>query len=258
MTRWIISGEEPEGYRTRVECERAEIARAISDGTIKAISLGMVAIVESPHRAAMEIGYRLAPVVVALNPEFRFQGGEPHRKFTVGQYAPGMVDLKKVQQELNRIEPGWGGSPTIIGSPQGNSSSLTIEEVARTVIIKGTTLCDITGPENIPPVEKGEIKTAVIDIYSPLSVKECDALQASCEKAGVQLMVRQTKLRFGRKTSADVEEDQSAPIFFWTERRTPSLCKCERVSGGFLRIGMTCRDCPHPEEPEKVWKSFED
>ena len=75
----------------------------------------------------------LAPVVVALNPEFRFRGGEPHRKFTVCQFSAGYCDIPGALRELNGLEEGWGGSPTIGGSPQGVSSALTVEEVVRVV-----------------------------------------------------------------------------------------------------------------------------
>ena len=68
------------------------------------------------------IGYSQAPIVVAINPEFRFQGGEPHRKITICQYQDGYINLKKVVENLNLIEPGWGGSATICGSPQGKAS----------------------------------------------------------------------------------------------------------------------------------------
>ncbi len=58
---------------------------------------------------------------------------EPHAKFTVCQFTTGYCDLKAVVGELATLEPGWGGSPTIIGSPQGQGSSLSVEEVAEVV-----------------------------------------------------------------------------------------------------------------------------
>jgi hypothetical protein len=41
----------------------------------------------------------------------------------------GYIDLKAVAQELSQLEQGWGGSPTIIGSPQGKSSTLSREQI---------------------------------------------------------------------------------------------------------------------------------
>ena len=130
MERWLLKGEEPAEYRSRVEAERLEMIKAIerAEITVGKVVEGL-AVVVSTHRAGTSLGYCEAPVVVASNPEFRFQGGSSHLKYTVCQYEAGYVDLKSVAAELSAREPGWGGSPTIIGSPQGQGSTLTIGEV---------------------------------------------------------------------------------------------------------------------------------
>lgn len=135
MVWWLRTGDEPAGYREQYEAEQAEMRRALESGAIKAETAadGRLATVVSNHRAAMAIGYRLAPVVVAENPGFRLGGGEPHRKLTVAQFAAGYVHLEAAKQELAALEPGWGGSPTIIGSPQGVGSTLTLEQVVEVV-----------------------------------------------------------------------------------------------------------------------------
>ena len=135
MKTWLLTGEEPAGYRDKWVSERIALAKAIADGTIDAKSAidGKVARVISTHRAATSIGYCLAPVVVALNPKFQFQGSEPHAKFTICQFTAGYVDLKAALAELAGMEAGWGGSPTIGGSPQGVSSTLTINQVVEVV-----------------------------------------------------------------------------------------------------------------------------
>lgn len=135
MERWLLTGEEPAGCRERVEKERVEMIAAIANGDIKpeAASDGKISVVVSTHRAATTVGYSLAPVVVALNPVFRIGGSEPHKKFTICQFTDGYVDLKEVAADLSGEEAGWGGSPTIIGSPQGVSSTLTLERVAEVV-----------------------------------------------------------------------------------------------------------------------------
>jgi len=135
MERWLLTGEEPAEYREKVERERVEMVSALESGAIKVREAagGKIAVVESTHRAATSVGYCISPVVVALNPEFRFQSGEPIRKFTVCQFETGYVDLKMVFSELSKLEPGWGGSPTIGGSPQGTSSKLSLEEVVEVV-----------------------------------------------------------------------------------------------------------------------------
>jgi hypothetical protein len=43
------------------------------------------------------------------------------------------VDLPAVRDELASLEAGWGGSPTIIGSPQGVDSNLPLETVVAIV-----------------------------------------------------------------------------------------------------------------------------
>ena len=55
------------------------------------------------------------------------------KKYTVAQFENRYVDLSAVKEDLNEKESGWGGSPTIIGSPQGESSQLSKEEVAEIV-----------------------------------------------------------------------------------------------------------------------------
>jgi hypothetical protein len=132
---WLETGQEPTEYRTRTEKDRADLIQALSDGRIKADTAldGRIAVVESSHLGALNIGYCLAPVVVALNPALRFQGGEPHRKFTVCQFKTGYVNLQELKEALAQLEPGWGGSPTIIGSPQGVSSTLSVDQVVKVV-----------------------------------------------------------------------------------------------------------------------------
>lgn len=132
---WLHAGWEPGGYREAYLAERKELASAIAEGRIKAEAAagGRIAVVESAHRAATSMGYSIAPVVVAFNPAFRLGGGEPHPKFTVAQFTPGHVDLKAAAAELAELEPGWGGSPTIVGSPQGVGSTLTIDQVVSIV-----------------------------------------------------------------------------------------------------------------------------
>jgi hypothetical protein len=134
--RWILTGEEPTEYRRKYHEERKQIADAIAAGKIQVSTAadGKIAVVVSENRAGTSIGYCIAPIVVLLNPQFRFEGSEPHRKFTVCQFKEGYVDLRAVVSELNEREPGWGGSPTIIGSPQGSGSQLNMTDVLSVVI----------------------------------------------------------------------------------------------------------------------------
>ncbi len=61
-------------------------------------------------------------VVILHNPCF---GSPPIRKFTI---AGNGVDVSGLLKPLNRMEPGWGGRKTIIGSPR-SGSLLTPEQV---------------------------------------------------------------------------------------------------------------------------------
>lgn len=133
MERWIMTGKEPEGFRLRVEKERERLVSALETGQIKYETRSKIAVVESEHRSATWVGYSLAPVVVCYNPKFQQGGGEPHKKFTIAAYQQEYADIKSALFDLNEIENGWGGSPTIGGSPQGVSSKLTTDEVLTVV-----------------------------------------------------------------------------------------------------------------------------
>ena len=137
MRHWFLTGEEPEVYRLRVEAERRDLIDALGEDRREIMVLekadGRIAFVHSTHRAAMMIGYCFAPVVVAVNPEFRLGGGDPHTKITIAAYSPEYADIKAALGELAEREPGWGGSPTIGGSPQGVSSTIPVEDVIEVV-----------------------------------------------------------------------------------------------------------------------------
>ncbi len=136
MEKWLLTGDEPTQYRTQVEKERLDLITAMESGQIKfeTRSGGKIAVVESTHRAATAVGYSLAPVVVALNPAFKLGGGEAHVKFTVCVFEAGkFADIKSALAELATLEAGWGGSPTIGGSPQGVSPILTTDQVVEVV-----------------------------------------------------------------------------------------------------------------------------
>ncbi len=136
LGNWLVTGELPDWAVERARERAEDIARAVTDGEIDARTAagGRIAVVESRHPAALRLGYCLAPVVVAWNPEFRpVHGKGSYRKFTVCQYREGFLDLPRVMEALRAREPGWGGSPTIIGSPQGASSNLSMEDVVEVV-----------------------------------------------------------------------------------------------------------------------------
>ncbi len=134
MQDWLQSGSQPEKYVSLAEAARESMISALEKGEISYEINDGIAVVHSAHMAGTTIGYCLSPIVMLQNPKFRFQGGEPHVKFTICQLQAGLVDLMKVKEELSSLEAGWGGSPTIIGSPQGVSSLLSLEQVMEVVI----------------------------------------------------------------------------------------------------------------------------
>ena len=130
---WLETGDFAGSAETvaAVDRERSETVGLV--GQVAAAAGGRIAVVESTSRFAVSAAYAVADVVVAVNPAFRFGGGDPHRKVTVCQQRPGLVDLAGVFKALGAVKEGWGGSPTIGGSPQGVSSQLTLDEVAQIV-----------------------------------------------------------------------------------------------------------------------------
>src|SRR3972149_328 len=128
---WLQTGHFPSmcAYEDRVEKERLDIILAIESGEIYAFEVGGIAVVFSAHRAGTDIGYRLAPGVVAEKPQFVFQGGPPQRKGKICQYGPEYINMAEVKKTLLEEEEGWGGSSTIIGSPQGYPCRISLNEI---------------------------------------------------------------------------------------------------------------------------------
>ena len=129
-------------YAEQIINERKDLIRARENKEIKILSsdYNEIIMVDSRHRAATMIGYAYAPVVLARNPEFKHSTGEMGQKYTLCQYDIGWIDLRKCIEELNILEekmggmPDWGGSPMIIGSPQGTPSVLTMHQVRNSII----------------------------------------------------------------------------------------------------------------------------
>jgi len=143
VKNWLLTGKKSEKYRKQVNEERENLIKALENNEIKVKTYAndSIALVISKHRAATSIGYNYSPVVLALNPEFSFPGSkESYKKFTISQFDSGFIDLNKVKEELNKLEPGWGGQENIIGSPQGVSSRLKssqiIEIMAKNLLVK--------------------------------------------------------------------------------------------------------------------------
>ena len=82
-----------------------------------------LAVVRASGPAGLQTGYRVAPVVAA---EAQLPSG---RKLTLAQFELGWIDMTALLNDLSAIELGWGGSATIIGSPQGIATSIRLEQL---------------------------------------------------------------------------------------------------------------------------------
>lgn len=132
MRRWLLSGKAPDSWIRLAETAAGRLFSALESGAVRvrAIAPGKMALVEGFVPGALRLGYRLAPVVIAVATLQGAPDRRPQRKITIAQYEPGHVDLEPAARALSEIEPGWGGSATIIGSPQGQCCTMPIKYCA--------------------------------------------------------------------------------------------------------------------------------
>lgn len=129
LAQWMLNGCLPQGYREQLHRRAKALLQSLTVGTtrIEAVAGGRIATVLSMEPGALRLGYRLAPVVVALNPLHPFGDGVRGRKYTIARWADGDADLDHLVGRITGLEAGWGGQAGIKGSPQSGSSSLTLE-----------------------------------------------------------------------------------------------------------------------------------
>jgi hypothetical protein len=132
IAAWLATGAAPPVDLSAERRRARELLDRLAAGldTIEPVLGGRAALVRAQSGGALRLGYRLAPVVIAENPAF---GQPPHRKLTIAQYAAGHADLHRVAGDLAACEPGWGGSATLVGSPQGRAAGLPLSMVIDTV-----------------------------------------------------------------------------------------------------------------------------
>lgn len=132
---WITGDGAPTAWRNRAAGAAAVLFAALTDGRVRlaAVDPGRIALVTGAVPGALRLGYRLAPVVVALDEGPRGIPPEPWRRITIAQWRAGHVDLMRVVALLGASEPGWGGAPCIIGSPQGAPCRLALPQVLAVV-----------------------------------------------------------------------------------------------------------------------------
>lgn len=134
---WIRHGTLPMGWLAWAQSAAAAIVAAIAQGSVKAALIRPgIALVEGGAAGALRLGYRLAPVVIAVDTRPRGMSPMAWRRVSIAQWSAGHVDLRRATALLSAEEPGWGGSATIIGSPQGIPTALPLQGIIR--IIKET------------------------------------------------------------------------------------------------------------------------
>ena len=133
--RWLETGKDPVGYRERWTTHTQTLLDGLASGAVEVVATagGRVAQVTSRLQGALRLGYCLAPVVVAHDPGGPNADPPTSRRVVIAQYTAGHVELDAVREALVRLEPGWGGSASILGSPQGRACRLGVEAVVEAV-----------------------------------------------------------------------------------------------------------------------------
>jgi hypothetical protein len=127
--RWLMTGElASRDFRAAIVRQRRLVqawnARKI---VIRGLGPGL-AHVRSDSSGALSLGYCVAPVVIAE------RGLCAARKVTIAKFDRGWIDLQEMHRQLNALEPGWGGSPSILGSPQGVPCRLPMSLIQALVV----------------------------------------------------------------------------------------------------------------------------
>lgn len=131
---FIDTGNVAENVMNNYRTVQNGIIDRVKSGEIKTEVVAGIAYVETTLPCATNVGYSMAPVVVAVNPAMKLgPQGTPFRKVSICQHETGYADLNAIKDALNSQEAGWGGSPTFIGSKQGESCHTELSEIKKTV-----------------------------------------------------------------------------------------------------------------------------
>lgn len=130
MTHWLSTGAIEPGALGGANRLFDDLAEAWNTGELRIEPAAdpRIVLVKGSAIGGLHLGYRFAPVVVAE------EAARSPRKVTIAQFDRGHLQMSLVKDALNRREPGWGGSETIIGSPQGVGSRLALAQIEAEVI----------------------------------------------------------------------------------------------------------------------------
>lgn len=129
ITQFIEDGSVDKKVMESYQETQKSIIEKVKSGEVKVSKVDGVAVVETTLPCATNIGYCYAPIVIAVNKEMRAPDGSTYRKISIGQHEAGYVDLAPVKEALNQTNPGWGGNPNFIGSPQMQNCETSIEDL---------------------------------------------------------------------------------------------------------------------------------
>lgn len=134
VKNFIDTGNVEESIMNNYRAVQNGIIDRVKSGEIKTEVVGGVAYVETTLPCATNVGYSMAPVVVAVNPAMKLgPQGEPFRKVSICQHETGYADLNAIAEKLNEMDSGWGGSPTFKGSKQGESCNISLSDIKKIV-----------------------------------------------------------------------------------------------------------------------------
>lgn len=119
IIEYLLTGEfkDIEKYNGIVNKNFRKASKSIK---INIIVPDKLCIVESKYRGAVAFGYRYTPCVIAKNKYYTFGNDDTKifgKKMTIAQYENKYMDMITLLSQINELEPGWGGSAEIIGSP---------------------------------------------------------------------------------------------------------------------------------------------
>jgi hypothetical protein len=122
VVEWMKSGYVPEylneDYRDFVESAIKFVGSVqVKDG---------VAYLEAGEEVSADILYAHSPLILRVNNN---HDGNGMRKWSISQWGEEWCDFSELKTALQKLEPGVGGSPTFLGSTQGASSKLSLEEL---------------------------------------------------------------------------------------------------------------------------------
>ncbi len=127
----VLCGKELDSEDLKlIEGEELKLFDAEKASKVKMV--GDIVIVESSHLMATQVGYKYGDLLICINntfpKDFKDVSKGTYRKITLckrDEFVPFNINFSK----LNELESGWGGRPTIGGSPQGVDSNLTIDQI---------------------------------------------------------------------------------------------------------------------------------